>query len=190
MYQADRINQTTPSRDSECGYRRARHRRSSLRRRNRPGERRGQVHTFLHASVGCLISICSFVCADGMDREETYPDKSCTMANHHRGPTAGSHWEDLCSSASICSHSSDEEMKPAGHGKGELYAHRVDTRDFPPAAVNPLPHSGPSAGMGPPVDLGAPPFSGKNHPTYNPFLHRNIRFQHLPPDVLGTSCLL
>uniref|UniRef100_A0A8D3CH19 Potassium voltage-gated channel, subfamily H (eag-related), member 6a n=1 Tax=Scophthalmus maximus TaxID=52904 RepID=A0A8D3CH19_SCOMX len=129
---ADRINQTTPSRDSECGYRRARHRRSSLRRRNRP---------------------------DGMDREETYPDKSCTMANHHRGPTAGSHWEDLCSSASICSQSSDEEMKPAGHSKGELYAHRVDTRDFPPAAVNPLPHSGPSAGMGPPVDLGAPPFS-------------------------------
>lgn len=38
MYQADRINQTSPGRDSECGYQRTRHRRSSLRRRNRPGE--------------------------------------------------------------------------------------------------------------------------------------------------------
>ncbi|XP_023269517.1 potassium voltage-gated channel subfamily H member 6 isoform X2 [Seriola lalandi dorsalis] len=129
---ADRINQPTPSRDSECGYRRARHRRSSLRRRNRP---------------------------DGMDREDSYPDQSCPMANHHRATMAGSHWEDLCSSASICSQSSDEEMKHMGHSKGELYPPGGDTRDYPPAVVNILPHSGPSAGMGPPVDLGGPPFS-------------------------------
>ncbi|XP_040918395.1 potassium voltage-gated channel subfamily H member 6a isoform X2 [Toxotes jaculatrix] len=129
---ADRVNQTTPSRDSECGYRRTRHRRSSLRRRNRP---------------------------DGMDREDSYPDHSCPMANHHRGTMAGSHWEDLCSSASICSQSSDEETKPMGHSKGELYPPGGDTRDYPPAVVNILPHSGPSAGMGPPVDLGGPPFS-------------------------------
>uniref|UniRef100_A0A4W6CJN5 Potassium voltage-gated channel, subfamily H (eag-related), member 6a n=1 Tax=Lates calcarifer TaxID=8187 RepID=A0A4W6CJN5_LATCA len=120
---ADRINQPTPSRDSECGYRRTRHRRGSLRRRNRP---------------------------DGMDREDSYPDQSCPMANHHRGTMAGSHWEDLCSSASICSQSSDEEMKPMGHSKGELYPPGGDTRDYPPAVVNILPHSGPSAGMGPP----------------------------------------
>nr|XP_019950130.1 PREDICTED: potassium voltage-gated channel subfamily H member 6 isoform X3 [Paralichthys olivaceus] len=129
---ADRINQPTPSRDSECGYRRTRHRRSSLRRRNRP---------------------------DGMDREDSYPDQSCTMANHHQSMMAGSHWEDLCSSASICSQSSDEEMKPTGHSKGELYPPRGDTRDYPPAVVNILPHSGPSAGMGPPIDHGGPPFS-------------------------------
>ncbi|XP_039976097.1 potassium voltage-gated channel subfamily H member 6a isoform X2 [Xiphias gladius] len=128
----DRINQPTPSRDSECGYRRTTHRRSSLRRRNRP---------------------------DGMDREDSYPDQSCPMANHHRGTTAGSHWEDLCSSASICSQSSDEEMKPMGLSKGELYPPGGDTRDYPPAVANILPHSGPSAGMGAPVDLGGQPFS-------------------------------
>ncbi|KAI3359577.1 hypothetical protein L3Q82_013976 [Scortum barcoo] len=128
---ADRINQPTPGRDSECGYRQSRHRRSSLRRRNRP---------------------------DGMDREDSYPDQSCPMVNHHRGTMAGPHWEDLCSSASICSQSSDEEMKPMGHSKGELYPPGGDTRDYPPAVVNLLPHSGPSAGMGPPVDLGGPPY--------------------------------
>eukprot|EP00064_Thunnus_orientalis_P017843 superscaffoldBa00003908_g17929 len=129
---ADRVNQPTPGRDSECGYRRTRHRRRSLRRRNRP---------------------------DGMDRDDSYPDQSCPMANHHRDTIAGSHWEDLCSSASICSQSSDEEMKPVGHSKGELYPPGGDTRDYPPAVVNLLPHSGPSAGMGPPVDLGGPPYS-------------------------------
>ncbi|XP_030263608.1 potassium voltage-gated channel subfamily H member 6a [Sparus aurata] len=126
---ADRINQPTPGRDSECGYRRTRHRRSSLRRRNRP---------------------------DGMDREDSYPDQPCPMANHHQGTMAESHWEDLCSSGSICSQSSDEEMKPMGHSKGELYPPGGDTRDYPPAVVNLLPHSGPSAGMTPP---GGTPYS-------------------------------
>uniref|UniRef100_A0A671YD82 Potassium voltage-gated channel, subfamily H (eag-related), member 6a n=1 Tax=Sparus aurata TaxID=8175 RepID=A0A671YD82_SPAAU len=111
---ADRINQPTPGRDSECGYRRTRHRRSSLRRRNRP---------------------------DGMDREDSYPDQPCPMANHHQGTMAESHWEDLCSSGSICSQSSDEEMKPMGHSKGELYPPGGDTRDYPPAVVNLLPHT-------------------------------------------------
>ncbi|XP_031723753.1 potassium voltage-gated channel subfamily H member 6a isoform X1 [Anarrhichthys ocellatus] len=132
---ADIIQQPTPGRDSECGYRRTRHRRSSLRRRNRP---------------------------DGMDREDSYPDQSCPMANHHQGTMAESHWEDLCSSASICSQSSDErdeELKSMGHSKGELCLARGDTRDYPPAVVNLLPHSGPSAGMGPPVDLGGPPYA-------------------------------
>uniref|UniRef100_A0AAQ6AQ91 Cyclic nucleotide-binding domain-containing protein n=1 Tax=Amphiprion ocellaris TaxID=80972 RepID=A0AAQ6AQ91_AMPOC len=110
---ADRVNQTTPGRDSECGYRLTRHRRS-LRRRNRP---------------------------DGMDREDSYPDQSCPMANHHRGTMTGSHWEDLCSSASICSQSSDEEMKPVGHSKGEPYPPGGDTKDYPPAVVNLLPHT-------------------------------------------------
>ncbi|KAA8585437.1 hypothetical protein FQN60_004131 [Etheostoma spectabile] len=128
---ADRIHQPTQGRESECGYRRTRHRRSSLRRRNRP---------------------------DGMDREDSYPDQSCPMANH-QGTMSGSHWEDLCSSASICSQSSDEEMTPMGQSKGELYPTRGDTRDYSPAAVNLLPHSGPSARMGPPVDPGGPQYS-------------------------------
>lgn len=106
---------------------------------------------------------CDHVYTDGMDREDSYPDQSCPMANHHRGTGAESHWEDLCSSASICSQSSDEEMKPMGHSKGELYQPRGDTKDYPPAVVGLLPHSGPSAGMGPPVDLGGPPYSGKDY---------------------------
>ncbi|CAJ1076304.1 potassium voltage-gated channel subfamily H member 6a isoform X2 [Xyrichtys novacula] len=128
---ADRINQTSPGKDSDCGYRRTRHRRSSLRRRNRP---------------------------DGTDREDSYPDQSCPMGNHHR-TTTGSHWDDLCSSPSICSQSSDEEMKPMGHSKVELYPPGGDTRDYPPAVVNLLPCSGPSSGIGPPVDLGGPPYT-------------------------------
>ncbi|XP_047427654.1 potassium voltage-gated channel subfamily H member 6a isoform X2 [Mugil cephalus] len=129
---ADRINQTTPSRDSECGYRLTRHRRSSLRRRNRP---------------------------DGMDREDSYPDQSCSMANHLRGTMGASHWDDLSSSASVCSQSSDEEMKPMGHSKGELYPPVGDARDYQTAVVNLLPHTGTSAGLGPHVDLGGPPYS-------------------------------
>ncbi|XP_068606493.1 potassium voltage-gated channel subfamily H member 6a [Brachionichthys hirsutus] len=129
---ADRINQTTPAMDSECGYRRTRRRRSSLHRRNRP---------------------------DGMNCEDSYPDQSCQMANYRRGTKAGSHWEELCSSASICSQSSDEEMKTMGHSREELYPHGGDNRDYPPAAVNLLPRSGTSGGTAPPVDLGGPPYS-------------------------------
>ena len=101
------------------------------------------------------------VCTDGMDREDSYPDQSCTMANHHQSTMAGPDWDDLCSSTSICSQSSDEEMKPMGHSKGELYPPSGDTRDYPPEVVNILPHSGPSAGVGPPVERGGPPISGR-----------------------------
>ncbi|KAM8844733.1 potassium voltage-gated channel subfamily H member 6a isoform 2-T2 [Spinachia spinachia] len=130
---ADRIQQPTPGRDSECGYRRTRHRKSSLHRRNRP---------------------------DGMDREDSCPDQSCPMANHEQGTMSGSHWEGLCSSASICSQSSDEEIRPMGHRKRELYP-TGDTRDYLPAMVNLLPQDGPSAGMGPHVGLTGHPYSAK-----------------------------
>lgn len=46
-----------------------------------------------------------------------------------------------------------------GHRKGELFP-TGDTRDYLPAVVNLLPQSGPSAGMGPPVDLTGPQYSG------------------------------
>lgn len=106
-------------------------------------------------TVSLSLTLCRLFCvADGMDREDSYPDQSCPMGNHHRGTTAGSQWDD--SSPSICSQSSDEEVKPMGHSKVELYPPGGDARDYPPAVVNLLPHSGPSAGMGPPVDLGGP----------------------------------
>ncbi|KAM6957173.1 potassium voltage-gated channel subfamily H member 6a [Aplochiton taeniatus] len=122
----DRINQRTPSENSECGYRRPRRRRNSLHRRNRP---------------------------DGMDREHSYPDQTCPMGNY-RGPTTTSHWDGLCSSASLCSQSSDEEMKPLGDIKGELYPPRGDARDYPPAVFSLLPSGGPSAGICQPLDRG------------------------------------
>ncbi|XP_056143492.1 potassium voltage-gated channel subfamily H member 6a [Lampris incognitus] len=128
---ADRINQPSPSEDSECCYRRTRHRRNSLHRRNQP---------------------------DGTDREHLYPNQSCPMRTL-RSTVPSSPWEDLCSSASNCSHSSDEEIKPLGHSKGELYPSGGDIRDYPPAVVSLRPPSRPSAGMGPPVDRGGPPYS-------------------------------
>lgn len=131
---ADRINQSTPGRDSECGFHRRRHRRGSLRRRNRP---------------------------DGMDREDTFPDQSGPVPNHHCSP--GSQWGDLCSSGSLCSQSSDEETKPVGRSKTELYPSGADPREYPPV-VNHLPHSGPSAAIGRPVDIIGPSYSAA-HPS-------------------------
>ncbi|XP_038140791.1 potassium voltage-gated channel subfamily H member 6a isoform X2 [Cyprinodon tularosa] len=127
----DRINQTTPTRNSECGCRMTRHRRSSLRRRNRP---------------------------DGMDHEDSFPDQSCLTINHRRGMVAGNHWEDLCSSASVCSQSSDEEIKQVQH-KEELFVQGPDTRDYQPSRVNIRPHCGPSALVGQAVDVSASPYS-------------------------------
>nr|XP_057904397.1 potassium voltage-gated channel subfamily H member 6a isoform X2 [Doryrhamphus excisus] len=129
---ADRINQPTPSKDSDCDYRTTRHRRGSPRRRNRP---------------------------DGMDREDPYPDQSCPMVNHHRGPLAGSRWDERCSSDSFSSESSDEDIKHVRSSKADPYPSSGDTRDYPPAVINLLPHSRPSAAIGKPVDLGGPPYS-------------------------------
>ncbi|XP_061606571.1 potassium voltage-gated channel subfamily H member 6a isoform X2 [Phyllopteryx taeniolatus] len=129
---ADRVNQPTPSKDSECGYRRTRHHRSSPRRRNRP---------------------------DGTDREDTYPEQSCPMDDHHR--VATSRWDEQCSSETFSSESSDEEMKRGRRSsKGELFPlPGGDARDFPPPVINLLPHSRPSPGMAKPVDLAGPPYS-------------------------------
>ncbi|XP_031690670.1 potassium voltage-gated channel subfamily H member 6-like isoform X4 [Oncorhynchus kisutch] len=91
---------------------------------------------------------------DGMDREDSFPDQSCPLGNHS-GPDTSSHWEGMCSSASACSQSSDDEMKPLGHSKAELYPSVDDTDDYPPAVISLLPPSGPSAGMGPPLDRGS-----------------------------------
>uniref|UniRef100_A0A3P9IWD1 Potassium voltage-gated channel, subfamily H (eag-related), member 6a n=1 Tax=Oryzias latipes TaxID=8090 RepID=A0A3P9IWD1_ORYLA len=127
---ADRINQPGGSRDSECGCRLTRHQRNSLRRRNQP---------------------------DGMDHEDSYPDPSCQIAVHQRSTPR---WEDICTSGSICSQSSDDEIGPSRACKGGAYPRHADTRDYPPAVVALLPHTGPSTGMGLSADLGGAPYSG------------------------------
>ncbi|XP_077398022.1 potassium voltage-gated channel subfamily H member 6a isoform X1 [Festucalex cinctus] len=129
---ADRVNLSTPSKDSECGYRRTRHHRGSPRRRNRP---------------------------DGMDREDSYPEQSCPMANHHRVATP--RWDEQCSSDTFSSESSDEEMKHVRRGsKGELYPPPAGgARDYPPAVMNLLPHGRTAPGMAKPLDLAGPPYS-------------------------------
>lgn len=159
MYQADRINQPSPDRDCHCSYRRARHRRSSLRRRNRPGEwgaTQPKCSNYLKRNEGVP---CNCVWADGTDHEDSYHDQSCHMVNH-RGTMAESPWEDLCSSVSICSQSSDEEMKPVDRSRVEMYPPGGDSRDYPATVLSLVPHSGPSAGLGPSVDLGGPPYPG------------------------------
>ncbi|XP_061702895.1 potassium voltage-gated channel subfamily H member 6a isoform X3 [Syngnathoides biaculeatus] len=129
---ADRVNQPSPSKESECGYRRTRRRRSSPRRRNRP---------------------------DGTDREDAHPEQSCPMAGRHR--VATSRWDQQCGSDTFSSESSDEEIKRGRRSsKGELFPSAGgDARDFPPAVIRLLPHGRPSPGMAEPVDLAGPPYS-------------------------------
>ncbi|XP_075873142.1 potassium voltage-gated channel subfamily H member 6a [Nelusetta ayraudi] len=123
---ADRVDQKSPGRDSECGYQRARRHRGSLHRRNRP---------------------------DGTDHEDSeYPDPA-----GHCG-AGESRWDELCSSGSLCSQSSDEDVKPMARSRAELYPAGGDAREFPPRMCGLLRHSGPSATRGPPADLGGPPY--------------------------------
>ncbi|MBN3312055.1 KCNH7 protein, partial [Atractosteus spatula] len=124
---ADRIARPLTSEDSDCGYRRPRRRKNSLHHRNRP---------------------------DGMDREDPYPNQACPAMGNHRGAPQRPHWDELCSSPSSCSQSSEDEMKPMAHSKGELYAPGSDTRDYPTTVVNLLPPTGNTASIGGPLDRG------------------------------------
>ncbi|KAJ8364419.1 hypothetical protein SKAU_G00132500 [Synaphobranchus kaupii] len=105
----DGIFQALPSEDSECGYRRPRRKRKSLHRRNRP---------------------------DGMDREESYSKQPCPTMGNHQGVAPGPQWDELCSTGSSCSQSSEEEMKTLGHSPTEIL----------------LPSSSATAGMGGPME--------------------------------------
>ncbi|XP_072298809.1 potassium voltage-gated channel subfamily H member 6a [Eucyclogobius newberryi] len=113
---------------SECGFTRPRHRhrRSSLRRRNRP---------------------------DGMDRDDPSPDQRppAPLPPSSHPLSSSSHWDDQCSSGSLCSRSSDDD-RPLDRNKPERY----QTRDCPPV-VSPRQHSGPSATR--PVDLQGAPYT-------------------------------
>ncbi|XP_058859172.1 potassium voltage-gated channel subfamily H member 6-like [Acipenser ruthenus] len=121
---ADRIIHSLPSEDSDCGYRRPRRRRNSLHRRNQP---------------------------DGMDREDSHADQSCPQLANHQGAVPRQPWDELCSSPSPCSASSEDEMKPLGQSKGELYPPRGPNQDYHPTMVNLLtPSSNPALEQGPP----------------------------------------
>ncbi|KAJ8384846.1 hypothetical protein AAFF_G00197560 [Aldrovandia affinis] len=84
---------------------------------------------------------------DGMDREDSFPDQ---VPNHQGAPH--SLWDELCSSPS--SHSSEDEMKPMRHSKGELYPPGGDMCDYPPAVVSLLAPSSTPAGIRGPLDRG------------------------------------
>ncbi|KAL4658203.1 potassium voltage-gated channel subfamily H member 6 [Arapaima gigas] len=126
---ADRIIQPIPSEDSDCGYHRPRRRRNSLHRRNRP---------------------------DGMDREDSCPNPSCRSLGNHRASVPRPRWDELCSSGSLCSQSSEDEVKTAGHSKSELYPSGGDAWEYPPAVVSLLPPAGTTASVGGPLERGRP----------------------------------
>ncbi|XP_055009087.1 LOW QUALITY PROTEIN: potassium voltage-gated channel subfamily H member 6a [Boleophthalmus pectinirostris] len=121
---------------SECDFNKHKHRRRSLRRRNRP---------------------------DGMDRDEPSPDhcpagplpsslpsslplshpSSHLLSSSSHPVSSSSRWDEPCSSDSPCSQSSDEDQ-----GKTDLFR----TRDLAPRQ-----HGGPSAAR--PVDLQGAPYT-------------------------------
>lgn len=152
MSQADRVNQTSPGRDSECGYQRVRCRRGSLNRRNRPGEFWSML--LLLQGAQCVTHFfCNFG-TDGTDREDSEcPDPA------GRCRAGESPWDELCSSGSVCSQSSDEDVKPISHSRVELYPLGGDAREYHPKMCSLL-HSGSSAGRGPSGALGGPPYPG------------------------------
>ncbi|XP_016385682.1 potassium voltage-gated channel subfamily H member 6-like [Sinocyclocheilus rhinocerous] len=110
---ADRNMHPTPSEDSDCGYRRPRHRRNPLQR-NRP---------------------------DGMDRDgmDTYPVQSCSPVGNHRGAIPLSHCDELYSNASADSLSSEEDMKPLVSGRGEMYSPGTEMQEYSPSVVSLMP---------------------------------------------------
>nr|XP_057917353.1 potassium voltage-gated channel subfamily H member 6 [Doryrhamphus excisus] len=70
---------------------------------------------------------------DGMDHEDSHP----TCRHRHSPPQT--HWEDQCSCASLCSHSSEDLTKPVAQG-AELEEARRDYAT--PAEIQPQPPSG------------------------------------------------
>ncbi|XP_060758082.1 potassium voltage-gated channel subfamily H member 6a isoform X2 [Neoarius graeffei] len=119
---ADRITQLNPSEESECSYRQAQHRRKPLRRK-RP---------------------------DGTEREDSYPDQSCSSMGNHRRVLLHSNWDELGSSVSAASLSSEDELKHSGPGRGDVYSPEV--REYVPTVVNLVPPST--------RERGAHPYSG------------------------------
>ncbi|XP_051994688.1 potassium voltage-gated channel subfamily H member 6-like isoform X1 [Xyrauchen texanus] len=107
---ADRIMHPTPSEDSDCGYRRPRHRRNPLQR-NRP---------------------------DGMDRDgmDTYPIQTCSPIGNHRGAMPLTHWDELCSNTSAASLSSEGDLKPLVPGRGKIYSPGMEMQEYTPSAVS------------------------------------------------------
>ena len=89
-----------------------------------------------------------------MDRDDACPDQA-----NHRGNAAVAAWDELGSSGSLYSASSDEEVRSAGHGKAQSYppGGGGDPLEYPPAEQDFLP----SSGLGPALDHSGPPYSGE-----------------------------
>lgn len=98
-----------------------------------------------------------------MDREDAYPDQSCAPMGNHREALSRSQWDELCSSASADSLSSEDELKPPRPGQGDMYS--PEMRDYPPAVVSLLPPNNSPAGMGGGLERGAHPYSGTERRT-------------------------
>ncbi|KAJ8414213.1 hypothetical protein AAFF_G00050830 [Aldrovandia affinis] len=128
----DGILQALSSEDSDCGCRRPRQKRNSLHHRNRPGEQYG------------------------MDREDSYSNQPCPTVGNHQGAAPCPQWDELSSSGSPGCQSSDDEVKPPGHSRTELYPPGGDSCDYPPAVVSLLPPCNTTAGLGGPMDRNNP----------------------------------
>ncbi|XP_077062046.1 voltage-gated inwardly rectifying potassium channel KCNH6 isoform X1 [Siphateles boraxobius] len=156
--------QMMESENLDCGYHasRIRQRQNSIDRRNRP---------------------------DGMDQNDSYPSRTCSVLGHHHSLTAHMHWEELCSCASSTSQSSESLSKsPIGHC--ELYTSEADHLDYPSPVVRLIPASGASGiSREPGMDMGqlAPPPSGLYHYwTDHQAAHFAEKSQCLPS--VWTSC--
>lgn len=107
--------------------------------------------------AGCN-RFCKFSSTDGTDHEDSEcpdPTGRCRVSE--------SRWVELCSSGSLCSQSSDDDVKPTAHSRVQLYPAGGDAREYPARMCSLLHHSGASAGRGPTLDLGEPPFPGILH---------------------------
>ncbi|XP_041939359.1 potassium voltage-gated channel subfamily H member 6 isoform X1 [Alosa sapidissima] len=134
----NQVIQMLPREDSDCGNRghRARHRRNSLDRRNRP---------------------------DGMDQDNSYPlTQTCPQLGHthpHRPSAPYPLWDELCScgntSQSQSQSSEDLSKSPPLLTHGQKYPPNEDPLDYPPTVVRFLPPGGASSvGMESGIDRG------------------------------------
>lgn len=88
--------------------------------------------------------------SDGTEREDSYPDQSCSSMGNHRRVLLHSNWDELGSSVSAASLSSEDELKHSGPGRGDVYSPEV--REYVPTVVNLVPPST--------RERGAHPYSG------------------------------
>ncbi|XP_014343047.1 potassium voltage-gated channel subfamily H member 6a [Latimeria chalumnae] len=106
---ADSIPRSPLSGDPECRYKRVRHRKHSLRRRNK---------------------------ADGAERGPSNPNQfyHCSEMTNHQCHEMRDHWDDMCSSATPCSQTSDDEVKLLNSDRMGHFD-SFEKQDFAPAVA-------------------------------------------------------